>query len=402
MANFRYNALNSDRQQVAGELQAENLQQAIDQLEARELTVQSIAYAQSAPTTPTTEGPATDEASARVVMEQTILGAHLAHVLEGAKTIAPALRAYCEELPVGRRRRELEIVIGALEGSDDVEAEKVFAGLPEYWIPLLSAATSSRDPGRVLQEFLSEAERTDELRRQWWLTISYPLFILCVAGAVLALLSVLVVPLFANIFREFCMELPAITLVTIRVASLIARVLPYVLIGLILFIGVGIYLFMRWPLRSTNIVSRVPAFFFGRATAIARFSQFLADLLEAGLSVPDTLRVAGFLTTRKRLQNAAWRLADQLQIDAVAAQHIKAPRGAATIFHALRSEMSARSRVSLLREISKTYAAMASRRLSWTRGVIEPLTILAIGFVVAGVVVSLFLPLIKLIEGLTQ
>ena len=107
-------------------------------------------------------------------MEQTVLGAHLAHVLEGAKTIAPALRAYCEELPVGRRRCELEIVIGVLEGSDDVEAEKVFAGLPEYWIPLLSAATSSRDPGRVLQEFLTEAERTDELRRQWWLTISCP------------------------------------------------------------------------------------------------------------------------------------------------------------------------------------------------------------------------------------
>lgn len=402
MANFRYNALNSDRQQVAGELNAENLQQAIDELEARGLTVQSIAHAQSAPTIPTTEAQVTDETSARVVMEQTVLGAHLAHVREGAKTITPALQAYCEELPVGRRRRELEIVIRALEGSDDVEAQKVFAGLPEYWIPLLSAATSSRDPGRVLQEFLSEAEQTEELRRQWWLTISYPLFILCVAGVVLALLSVLVVPLFANIFREFNMTLPAFTEFTISAAWLIAHALPYFLVGLILFVGGFIFLFMRRPLRSTNFASRAPAFFFGRATTVARFSQFLADLLEAGLSVPDTLRVAGFLTTRQRLKNAAWRLADQLQIGAMSAQHVEAPRGTATIFHALRSEISVQSRVSLLREISKTYAAMARRRLSWTRGVIEPLTILAIGFIVAGVVVSLFLPLIKLIEGLSK
>src|SRR5262249_11128574 len=160
-------------------------QRAIDQLEARGLMVQSIAHAQSEPAILTTKAPVTDEASARVVMEQTVLGSHLAQVLEGAKTIAPALQAYSEELPIGSRRRELEIVIEALEGRDDVETEKAFAGLPEYWIPLLSAATSSRDPGRVLQEFLSEAERTDELRRQWWLTIPYPLFVLCVTGVVL-------------------------------------------------------------------------------------------------------------------------------------------------------------------------------------------------------------------------
>ena len=402
MANFRYNALNSDRQQVAGELQAENLQQAIDQLEARGFIVQSIAHAQPEAKIPTTDAPVTDEASARVVMEQTVLGSHLAQSAqrgENDRSRPTGLLRRTAHWPPPPRTRDCD---RALEGSDDVEAEKVFAGLPDYWIPLLSAATSSRDPGRVLQEFLSEAERTDELRRQWWLTISYPLFILCVAGAVLALLSVLVIPLFANIFREFSMTLPAVTEFTIDAAWLIARALPYVFVGLILFIGAGIYFFLRWPLRSANVVSRVPAFFFGRATAIAKFSQFLADLLEAGLSVPDTLRVAGFLTTRKRLQNAAWRLADQLQIDVIAAQHIEAPRGAATIFHALRSEMPTQSRVSLLREVSKTYAAAARRRLSWTRGVIEPLTILVIGFVVAGVVVSLFLPLIKLIEGLSQ
>jgi len=334
-------------------------------------------------------------------LEQTVFGTHLTSLIEGAKSISPALKGYSEELPAGRRRRELETVIAAIEGNSDLEAEKVFATLPDYWIPLLSAATSSRDPGRVLQEFLSEAERTDELRRQWWLTVSYPLFILCVAGAVLILLSVLVVPLFSNIFREFGITLPAITEFTINAAWLIRHSLPYVLIGLILIIGGGIYFFIRWPLRSTHFASRVPAFFFGRTTTIARFSQFLADLLEAGLSVPDTLRVAGSLTTWKHLQNAAWRLADQLQIDAAAAQHIEGPRDTATIFYALRSEISVQSRVSLLREISKTYAAMARRRLSWTRGVIEPLTILAIGFVVACVVVSLFLPLIKLIKGLS-
>ena len=41
-------------------------------------------------------------------------------------------------------------------------------------------------------------------------------------------------------------------------------------------------------------------------------------------------------------------------------------------------------------------------RLSWTRGMVEPAAIIVIGLVVAIVVVSLFLPLIKLIDGLAH
>lgn len=401
MPNFRYHALNPHQQRVAGELQAENVEAAIAQLEARGLVVQSIGYASSESAGGVLERMVTDEHSARVVMEYSVLGDQLARVRVGAKTITPALRAYSEEMPAGRRRLELETLVRAIEGDDAKEAERVFSELPDYWIPLLSAATTSRDPGRVLQEFLRETQRADELRRQWWLTVSYPLVIAGLAGAVLTLLSVLVVPIFADIFREFDMALPAITEVTINVASLLSVAAPLLLIVCILFIGWLAYVLVRWPFRSSDFASRVPAFFLGRATALARFSQFLADLLEAGLGVPDALRVTGYLTNKKRLKTAAWRFADQMELGANVS-HAEAPRGASIIFQALRTEMPAQSRVRLLREVSQTYAEKASRGLSWTRGFIEPLSILAIGFVVAAVVVALFLPLVKLIEGLSK
>ena len=109
--------------------------------------------------------------SAREVIEQTILRTHLAKVLEGGRAIVPALQAFSEEMPAGRRRNELHKLIRILERGDATEAEKAFAELPEYWIPLLSAAISSSDPGRILQEFIRESQRADELRRQWWLML---------------------------------------------------------------------------------------------------------------------------------------------------------------------------------------------------------------------------------------
>jgi type II secretory pathway component PulF len=63
--------------------------------------------------------------------------------------------------------------------------------------------------------------------------------------------------------------------------------------------------------------------------------------------------------------------------------------------------MSATSRIRLLREISACHAERGRLRLSWASGIIEPITICIVGIVVGLTVLALFLPLVKLIEGLT-
>ncbi len=140
----------------------------------------------------------------------------------------------------------------------------------------------------------------------------------------------------------------------------------------------------------------------GRTAGVARLSQFTADLLEAGLSVPDALQVAGLLTRRKRYRYAFWRLADEQKSGTSAPPSFVAPRRLATIVYALRADLTTDSRVHLLREITETNLEKSRRRLSWTRGFIEPLSIVVIGIVVGLVVISLFLPLIRLIDGLSR
>jgi type IV pilus assembly protein PilC len=400
MPNFRYEAWNAESQPVTGELETSTVQDAIAQLESRGLTLQSIGYAPSAAPIAVVERTATDIDSARLVEKQVLL-AHVAKVLEGGKQIIPALQALSEETLAGRRRSELQRLIHILKRGDVAEAEHAFAGLPEYWIPLLSAAISSNDPGRILQEFLRESQGADELRRQWWLMLTYPILVVCIAGAVLTLLSVLVIPIFRDIFVGFRLNLPRGTIINLAVAQWIARAWPYILIAFALLVGALILISIRGPFRRSIFAHRFPTFF-GRSTAIARLSRFMADLLESGLTVPDTLKIAGLLTNKRGLRTAIWRLADQLQSNEGAAMQVWPPSRMATVFHALRSEMPPESRVRLLREIGEVHAERARLRLSWTRGVIEPVTILAIGIVVGTVVISLFLPLIKLIEGLSS
>jgi type II secretory pathway component PulF len=326
----------------------------------------------------------------------------MAKILERGREITPALRAYADELPAGRQRRQLLGVCRVLARGNESEAMSALAALPEYWIPLLSAATAASEPGHMLSEFLSESQRTDELRHQWWLTLVYPIVLAGLALVVLMGLSVFVIPEFRNIFDEFGLELPPLSQWIIEFAVWLTSW------GGLLLLSVGAVLVILLLKANGLVPKRMAAWLgdwirppFGRRASVARFARFLADLLEAGVELPDALRIAGYSIQRTRMQRAAWSLANEIERDA--GQHNRKWSWplSATICHAISADVATAARVHLLREISLAHAERVRVGLSWTSGVVEPAAILLVGFVVGLVVLGLYLPLVKLIEGLT-
>jgi general secretion pathway protein F len=195
MATFRYEAIDRSGQPRSGSLDADTVSLAVLLLEQEGCTVLSISQT-DIDRLPFAEPTPAAEAN----LEQSALERHMARVIEQGRAIAPALQAYSEELPASPRRRQLETVLKVLDRGDAAEATAALRSLPAYWIPLLSAASASRDPGRVLSEFLQESQQAEDLRRQWWLTLIYPLLLLGIAATVLVVLSFLVVPVFRGNF----------------------------------------------------------------------------------------------------------------------------------------------------------------------------------------------------------
>lgn len=412
MAIFRYQALDADHRLIAGEFEADSVQQAIAQLEETGLVIQSIGYADAsaASVPPNPSGTQTlQETIARgiprsaVDIEQAVLRSHMAQILERGRAIAPALRAYAEEMPPGRRRRQLRTVCNVLERGDTTAATAELIALPDYWIPLLSAATSSADPGRVLHDFLAETERADNLRRQRWQTLAYPFVVGCLALAVMTLLSIFVIPEFRKIFDEFDLALPESTQVLLGVASWLTS--PWLWLIVVPAIAIGIFLLSSRLIRNavtSSWLSGRLSFPISRRNAIARFAQFTADLLEAGLQMPDALRIAGLSVNRVRLRRAAWCLANEIDSGGDdTPQHELIPL-TATVVRAVRSDYPLQSRIHLLREVSACHSERARRIFSWTIGLVEPFAICVVGFVVGLTVLALFMPLVKLVEGLSH
>jgi type II secretory pathway component PulF len=409
MPLFNYEALDANGQLVSGDLEANDVQQAVGELHARRLSVQSIGITTPSSvesTTPDTRsgsqahahGQRGDEKS----VELAVLRSHMATIFERGRAIAPALRAYAEEMPSGWQRRQLLAMCRILERGEPAEAAAALAELPECWIPLLSAATTSPDPGRVLREFLTESRRTDELRQKWWLTLAYPLILTGLALAVMTALSIFVIPEFRTIFSDFRMQLPVLTEFILNVASTLRT-------WGVLIMGVLAALFILLLLSANRLLPAAAFSWLGewfrppftRRTAVARFARFAADLLEAGVSLPDSLRIAGFTVNQSRMQRAAWQLANDLELTGGLSQRVDRRSLTSTVAFALAPDTPPASRIRLLREISDCHAERVRHGLSWATGIVEPLAICAVGFVVGLTVVALFLPLVTLVEGLS-
>jgi type IV pilus assembly protein PilC len=233
--------------------------------------------------------------------------------------------------------------------------------------------------------------------------LAYPLILLALALVVMTALSIFLLPAFREIFAEFGLKLPALTTAILSVGSFMAK---WGIVFLVLLSGLFVLLILganRWlPSFAFAWIGdwiRPP---FGRRTAISRFSRFTADLLEAGVPLSDSLRVAGFTVNQSRMQRAAWQLAHQID----AGEELSLPAYnrplTATVALALAPDTNPASRIRLLREISNCHAERVQVGLSWATGIVEPFAICIVGFVVGCTVLALFSPLIMLVQGLSQ
>ncbi|WP_254512598.1 type II secretion system F family protein [Anatilimnocola floriformis] len=393
MPQYRYQALNANQQPVSGEITADGFADALSQLAAQGLAVQALvdmAVSEQA-------GLAVSSVEDQVAWQQQLL-----KLLERGRELLPPLKAFVEELPVGQRRRQLELLTSTLErGNIPADAMATLQSLPGYWIPLLSAATASRDPGRILREFLRETEQAEQLRRQWRQTLAYPLLLISLAVAVLIGLSIIVIPIFRNIFDGFGIRVPLPTRLVLVISEWITsgRVLVVIVVGGLL--SFGLYRACRWlsPALRESWADRF-ALWIGHSTAIARFAQFTADLLEAEVSPEHALRLAGLATGSGPIQRAAVRVAAGLTSSTEEACEKNRRVLTRTVHYALVTPNSKTGRMRLLREIGASYAERMSWRLSWARGFVEPLAICLVGLIVGGVAFALFLPLFSLLHAL--
>ena len=265
------------------------------------------------------------------------------------------------------------------------------------------AAEVGERTGTLGPSLKKSVEQSDNFRRAIGSIAVKFLYVSLIAGAmfiIVTFMMISIVPVFEEMFQEFGMELPSVTVLLIQLCRIVVDywyllmplgmlMVVVVVIGLLSYIGVGI--------RSLPVVRMLC-----RRVDSATVLHSLAIAVEQKQTIPDSLLLLADAirvpAARQRLDLAAEQIAEGIHWCSALEQ-------AGFITSAQRNVLATAERAGnlawALEEMADSTIRRAAQRSRAVLSVLFPLLVVGFGFSVLVVAVGMLAPLFNLISALT-
>jgi type IV pilus assembly protein PilC len=292
--------------------------------------------------------------------------------------------------------------------TEKVEAGEAFSvalsAHPKVFTKLFVSMVEAGETGGLLAEILDRVatylEATSRLKKKVKSAMMYPLIVCFIAIGIALFLLIKVIPIFADIYKDFGAKLPGPTQALIEVSNILRAYFILFAAG----VGALIFAFVKFKntRRGAMIWDRVKLKFpvFGKLIhkiALARFSRTFAALLRSGVPILETLRIVGQSSGNTQVETAVEKTAVSIE----KGENLAMAMGQHKIFSPMLVRMVAAGEQTgkvdvMLEKISDFYDEEIEATLSGLTSLIEPLLIVFLGVVVGTIVVCMFLPIFKL------
>lgn len=209
----------------------------------------------------------------------------------------------------------------------------------------------------------------------------YPGLLLVGVIGIMVLFNQLILPNFRVVFNEFGIELPRVTKFMFSIGSFLEVAWPLVLLVTFLAAFPMVLELCRSMGIATGLVQWVEDKFASKRSVIGRWARHTALLLQAGIN-EDAAVKASMSESKSWIRSGAW------------------PWKFGLIEQTLKLEDTA-AKVALLNHAADYYHARHQSLIQWWASFLPTIAACALGGVMAFVMLSIFMPLISIISGLT-
>ena len=326
----------------------------------------------------------------------------MASLLQAGIPLAEALRMIIEQAP----DKKIESVFRDIR-------EKVTQGMtfadatlqhPAYFNDLYAnmvrAGESSGALDAVLVRLAQFLQAQTRLKNKVGAAMIYPMIMIIVGVIVVAILMTMVVPRVTQLIKGRGQDLPVPTEILITCSDFLVNYWLLVLVG-ILCLTVAFQVFVnseKGRFAFDNFKLKLPVFGdLAKKQAMARFSITLSTLLRSGVPALQAIQVTKKVLDNVVLQDALQTVHDRV----VEGTDIATPMKMSGVFPPTISYMvgvgeQAGNLEEMLERISATYDEEVDLATQKLTSIIEPLIIVALAVVVAGIVIAIVLPLLQL------
>lgn len=283
---------------------------------------------------------------------------------------------------------------------------------PRTFTNLFIGLIRAGEIGGVLEESLQRLstflEADVALRRKVASALTYPVLVMVAAVGIVAFLVGYIVPEFAKLFKDIGLkdtDFPAMTKFLIDLSANFQKNFVVIAVTLVVVVvGWRMFTSTRFGRRlADRIKLKIPVF--GKLhhkVCMARFSRTMGTLLTSGVPILQAMEtVAGVvgnsimsdavLDARARIREGD-RIGDPLE-----ASRMFPPM----VVHMIGVGEESGSLDFMLQKIADFYESEIEATLASLTAALEPILIVFLGFVVGFIVIAMFLPLVKVIEGLS-
>lgn len=271
----------------------------------------------------------------------------------------------------------------------------------DLYVNLVRAGEAAGILEDLMNKIATYKEKTEAIKGKIKKALFYPAAVLIMAFVVTAVLMIFVIPQFAELFKGFGADLPAMTQLVVNMSD------AFVAYWYLIFGGIGgtIYGFIEAKRRFApfrHLVERasLKAPVFGdilvKAT-IARFARTLATMFAAGVPLVEAMDSVAGAAGNIVYSNAIYKMRDGI----ATGTQLQVVMREANLFPNMVVQMVAIGEESgsidhMLGKVADFYEEEVDNAVDAMSSLMEPLIMAVLGVLIGGLVVAMYLPIFKM------
>ena len=398
MASFAYSAINASGVELSGEVNAPDIGAAREALRVRGLL--ALELSEQASSTEGIRG-AVKKVKPKALQ---IFSRQFATMIEAGLNVVTALVILEEQTEDKNLARVITEIRSDVEGG--LLLSEALARHPRIFSRLFVSMVEAGEAAGILDIVLDrvafQIEKETQIKRKVKGAMMYPLMVMSFATLVLIGMLMFLVPVFVDLFKQLGGDLPTLTKMVVAASELV-RTKWY-----ILFPGFGALIFgflrgkkteqgrriwdrvrLKAPVGIGAVVLKV---------GMARFSRTLSTLVGSGVDIIRALEITGTTSGNSLIEDAVVGVRERVHQGVP----IAIPLTESPIFPPMVSQMvrvgeETGELEKMLGKIADFYEDEVDSAIATLTSIIEPLMMIAVGVMVGIIIISMYLPMFKLL-----
>lgn len=334
--------------------------------------------------------------------ELSVFTEQLASMLEAGLPLVTALEALYEQT----ENQYFKVVIR--EVRSDVSAGTAFSdacrtfpsAFPNLFLSMAEAGEASGNLAEILKKTASYFDDTVRLQKKVKSAMTYPVAVILIAIALVNVLLIAVIPVFADMFKSFGRELPFLTQLLIDTSNFLKSYIVVIVVGLIaLFVGLKKFVKTPRGRRARDLfVSKVPIMGgLTRKIALSRFCRTYSILMRSGVPILQSLEITSAASDNTFIEASIDRIqravSEGAQISDILAGD---PYFPSMVRHMARAGEETGNVDGMLLKVADFYDVEIENTVGSLTDLMEPLIIVFLGGIIGTIVMAMFLPIFNM------